>query len=105
MEHFSLIVEFNVNPEHLRKFEELIEINAHTSFNEESGCLQFDVTQGIDDPCKVVLYEIYLDEAAFHEHMTKPHTASFLKAAGPMIRSQQVWRQSRSISPGVKPLV
>ncbi|MFD2274406.1 putative quinol monooxygenase [Undibacterium arcticum] len=80
MNKFVLLVEFQVKPDDLTQFMDLVNANAHASVADEPGCLQFDVMQTLDDPCKVVLYEVYASENAFKEHMAMPHTQSFLAA-------------------------
>ena len=59
MENFGLVVEFQVKPECLARFNELLAVNARASVVKEAGCRQFDVLESNDDPCHVVLYEIY----------------------------------------------
>ena len=81
MNKFVLIVEFQVKPECLDKFNELIAINAKASVAEEPGCRQFDVLQNNDDPNHVVLYEVYDSLAAFQDHMGRAHTQAFLGQA------------------------
>jgi len=39
----------------------------------EPGCLQFTVNRSTDDPERFVLYEQYVDEAAFELHRLSPH--------------------------------
>jgi autoinducer 2-degrading protein len=39
----------------------------------EPGCLQFTALRSADDPDRFVLYESYVDEAAFDEHRATPH--------------------------------
>ena len=40
---------------------------------EEPGCLQFAVHQGVEDPRKFFLYEQYRDEAAVEAHRQTEH--------------------------------
>ncbi len=79
MNRFVLIVEFQVKPGCLEKFNEAIAINAKASVADEPGCRQFDVLHNQDDPHHIVLYEVYDDEAAFRDdHMKRSHTQTFL---------------------------
>ena len=48
MNKFVLIVEFDVRPESLEKFNQAIAINARASVAEEPGCRQFDVLHNQD---------------------------------------------------------
>ena len=47
--------------------------DAKGSVENEPGCLRFDVIQDGADPNRIWLYEVYVDEAAFQEHLKAPH--------------------------------
>jgi len=98
MDNFALVVEFQVKPEGLERFNELIAVNARASVGKESGCRQFDVLQAVDDPCRVVLYEIYDDAAAFDVHKAQDHTRTFLAAAKELVVKQTVLRLTRKLA-------
>ncbi len=102
MNKFVLLVEFDVDPSSLDAFMSLIDINARASVADEPGCYQFDVMQTLDDPNKIVLYEVYASEQAFQAHMGMAHTQTFLAAAKPMLRGQRVLRMSRKVAPPIK---
>jgi autoinducer 2-degrading protein len=99
LENFALIVEFEVRPEHLQRFNELVAINARASVEKEPGCQQFDVLYQADEPNRVVLYEIYDSAAAFAEHMACEHTKTFLQAAKELVVKQTGRRLLRSLAP------
>jgi quinol monooxygenase YgiN len=99
---FVLIVEFQVKPESLDKFSELIAVNAKASVAEEPGCRQFDVLHNQDDPCHIVLYEVYDSPAAFQDHMGRKHTQSFLAQAKELITKQTAYKLKRTVAPPVK---
>jgi len=103
MDHLVILVQFDVKPEHLPRFRELIEVNARASVREEPGCLQFDVAHEQGDPCRVLLYEIYRDAAAFDAHLAMPHTQHFLAQAKPLVERQVITRLTRTVAPPVKP--
>ena len=103
MNKFVLIVEFDVKPEHLARFNDLIAVNAKASVAEEPGCRQFDVLQDHDNPNRVVLYEVYHDAAAFQDHLGRKHTQTFLAAAKPLINKQTAYKLKRTVAPAVKP--
>ncbi len=102
MDHLVILVQFNVKPEHLPRFRELIEVNARASVRDEPGCFQFDVAHDPADPCKVMLYEIYRDAAAFDVHLAMPHTQYFLAQAKPLVERQVIARLTRTVAPPVK---
>ena len=99
MGSYVLIVTFQVKPEHLERFNQMIDVNARASVREEPGCRQFDVMRGNDDPCMVVLYEVYDNEDAFKTHATMNHTQTFLGAAKEMITGRSTMRLERMLAP------
>jgi len=96
---FVLIVEFQVKPESLARFDELIAVNAKASVASEPGCRQFDVLRALDDPCRVVLYEVYDSEGAFNTHLEQTHTKAFLGQAKELVAKQTVLKLERTVAP------
>jgi quinol monooxygenase YgiN len=47
---------------------EAVKAHAARSLSSEPGTLQFDVLVPVDEDDKVMLYEMYVDEAAFEVH-------------------------------------
>ena len=92
---FVLVVEFEVNPENLDRFHELIAENARKSVANEPGCRQFDVMRAHDQANRVLLYEVYDDQAAFEAHAKMPHVAEFFREAKPMLLEQKARRLER----------
>lgn len=88
MKNFVLTVDFEVRPEHVDRFIELISENARQSVAAEPGCLQFDVMRSRSTPNRITLYEVYVDLAAFDVHKTMPHVAAFFGKAKDMILGQ-----------------
>jgi quinol monooxygenase YgiN len=99
---FVLIVEFDVKPEHLAQFNQLIAVNAKASVADEPGCRQFDVLQAEDNPNRIVLYEVYDSAAAFQDHLGRSHTQTFLTAMKPLITKQTAYKLKRTVAPPVK---
>jgi autoinducer 2-degrading protein len=103
MNKFVLLVEFQVQPGSLDQFMKLVDTNARDSMANEPGCFQFDVMQTLDDPCKVVLYEVYASEEAFKAHMGMAHTQGFLAAVKPLVSGPpKPLRMIRRSAPAVK---
>jgi quinol monooxygenase YgiN len=96
---FVLIVEFQLEPGSGRRFLSLIGENARASLRGEKGCIQFDVLQPEGEEDRVVLYERYLDEAAFEAHLRTAHYLAFERHGGPLIKGEQV-RRLRFVEPG-----
>ena len=99
MNRFVLIVEFQVKPESLAKFNELIAVNAKASVATEPGCRQFDVLRALDDPNRIVLYEVYDSEAAFKTHLEQAHTKTFLGQVKELVTKQTAVKLARSVAP------
>jgi quinol monooxygenase YgiN len=99
MNRFVLVVDFQVKPEHLAKFNELIAVNARASVGTEPGCRQFDVLCAQDDPCRVLLYEVYDSEDAFKSHLEQAHTKTFLGQAKELVNGQTVLKLARTVAP------
>ena len=100
---FVLIVEFQVKPECLERFNQAIAVNAKASVRDEPGCRQFDVLHNQDDANHIVLYEVYDSEAAFRDdHMKRSHTQSFLALAKELVTKQTVYKLVRTVAPPVK---
>ena len=92
---FVIIAEFEVKPDRLEQFLELARTDASHSVDREPGCRQFDVTLDREQPNRVVLYEVYDDEAAFDAHLKTPHLAAFRAGIEGLIVSRHVRRLTR----------
>ena len=91
---FVIIAEFEVKPDGIERFLELARADASQSVAKEPGCHQFDVT--VDRAAsRVVLYEVYDDEAAFDAHLQTPHLETFRAGIEPLLVSRNVRRLTR----------
>jgi quinol monooxygenase YgiN len=91
---FVIVAEFEVRPEGLERFLELAKTDASQSVAKEPGCHQFDVT--VDRAGnRVLLYEVYDDQAAFDAHLQTPHLAAFRAGIEPLVVSRNVRRLTR----------
>ena len=93
---YCLVVEFEIRPEAADRFVALVSDNARASLADEPGCRQFDVLRTIEQPNRIVLYEVYADAAAFAAHMKQPHVEAFFAAARPLIVKQTAHRLERA---------
>ncbi len=71
-----LMVRIRVKPEHLEDFIHEMIGDAEGSVLNEPGCRRFDIIQDETEPTKLGLCEVYDDEAAVQDHLSRPH---FLK--------------------------
>jgi quinol monooxygenase YgiN len=77
----TLTVNLRVHPGHLEPFLGAITENAQRTFQDEPGCLYFDVCQDTTDDHHFVFYEVYVDEEAVAAHRAAPHFATWRAAA------------------------
>ena len=92
---FVIIAEFEVKPDKLEQFLELAKTDASQSVTKEPGCHQFDVALDREQPNRVVLYEVYEDEAAFDAHLGTPHLEAFRAGIDNLVISRNVRRLAR----------
>ena len=77
MSGYVVIVDFRLNSGTLAAFRAMIDANARTSVRDEPGCRRFDVVEPRGQPDRVLLYEIYDNEASFDHHCRTAHFLSF----------------------------
>jgi quinol monooxygenase YgiN len=90
MKPYVIIVEFRIKSGEMPRFMPLMLENAERSLKDEPGCRRFDVLTGEDG--RIVLYEIYDDEAAFAAHLKSRHFRHFDEASKELIASKRVER-------------
>ena len=72
MSKIALVVEFHLKPGQREAFLTIIRDHAAGTLHDEAGCLQFDVLVPNEGNDRVLLYEVYRDEAAFQVHTQSP---------------------------------
>lgn len=77
MSGFVVMVDFRLKSGVLAEFRRMIDANAHASVRDEPGCRRFDVIEVQGEADRVLLYELYDDEASFHLHCRTEHFATF----------------------------
>jgi autoinducer 2-degrading protein len=77
----ALFVTLDVRPALQERLLKAIMAQGAASLEREPGCLQFDVCLDSGNPNRVLLYEVYEDEAAFDAHGKPPHFAVWRAAA------------------------
>ncbi len=91
---FVIVAEFEVKPEAFERFVELAKTDASQSVAGEPGCHQFDVT--VDrSASRVLLYEVYDDQAAFDAHLETPHLKAFRAGIESLVVARNVRRLTR----------
>lgn len=90
MTGYVIIVDFRLKAGAQSAFRALIDANAISSAKNEQGCRRFDVIEPIGERDRVVLYEVYDDQAAFETHCTSAHFLSFDAESAPLVDDKEV---------------
>jgi quinol monooxygenase YgiN len=81
---YALVVRIRIKPENVAAFMRKLAANASAA-RKEPGCLAFNVLVDPADHTKVMLYEIYKDEAAFQEHQAQAPFKTYVEEAVPLL--------------------
>ncbi len=74
---YVVLVEFSVHKEKHLDFLQRVRQQARDSLALEAACQVFDVCHDPHDDSRVVLYEVYDNEAAFKLHLQSDHFKAF----------------------------
>src|SRR5438105_752055 len=69
MAKFAIMATIDVVPGRVDEFLPILLAHRARSLKDEPGTLQFEVMRPRDDDRKVMLYELYIDDAAFDAHV------------------------------------
>lgn len=75
MSKLSIMGTIEVPPENRDQVLPLLMAHRTRSLKDEPGTLQFEVALPRDDDSRVLLYEVYQDDAAFEMHRNSPSIA------------------------------
>lgn len=56
----------------------------------EAGCLALYAVADQENPCRITVFEVYRDEAAYQAHLNSAHFASFQQQTRDMILTRQL---------------
>ena len=82
---FALVADLRVKEKHLAEFTRRIRRHANNSVTREPGCVSFEVCNDRDDPCRFVLYEVYVSEADFETHKAMPYMQKHMRETASMM--------------------
>jgi len=88
MSKFVLTVGLVAKPDQVDRFMSMLLENAKAARETEPGCRQFDVLVDPKDRTRVMLYEVYEDDAAFQAHQQTPHFKRYIAEAIPLLQSR-----------------
>jgi (4S)-4-hydroxy-5-phosphonooxypentane-2,3-dione isomerase len=89
---YVVIVDFRLHPGAGATFRRLVDANARISAGIEPNCRRFDVVEPHEDRDRVLLVEVYDDEAAFDAHISSDHYKRFDTESAPMVSAKSVLR-------------
>lgn len=92
MTGFAVIVDFRLRSGARAEFRLLVVANADASILNEPGCRRFDVLEPWGEPDRIVLYELYDDEAAFNAHCGSAHFEQFDREIRALVSKKSVIR-------------
>jgi quinol monooxygenase YgiN len=89
MNELVLVVKIKMKADGVEQFMAEVEKNGKAARETEPGCKQFDILRDPEDPTKLLLYEVYADEAAFETHQKTPHFQHYLNHALQYLESRE----------------
>jgi quinol monooxygenase YgiN len=100
---YAVTVLLEVDERYLPEFMNAMCMQANKSLGLEKGCRQFDICVDPAERCRVFLYEIYTDKAAFDAHLKTEHFKAFDRRVSTWLISKKVECWERLIKGGPMP--
>ena len=94
---YVLVVNIRIKPENVDAFMREIIDNAKAA-RSEPGCRQFEVLVDPQDKTKLMLFEVYDDEAAFKAHQERPAFKHYVEKAVPLLASRERQFYTRALA-------
>ena len=85
----GLVVHLDIVPEKFDEFIDTARTHGKRSVEIEEGCISFQVMIPQEEPNKVILVEVYQDDAALDFHWNSDHMAAYLERTGEMITGRK----------------
>lgn len=95
MAEMTVIVEFETLEGAEPEFIRIISDHAQRTLLEEEGCLRFEVIKPVEKdgsaiPNKVIVNELYADQAALEAHNLNPRMEPLRATTGPLLKSRRL---------------
>ncbi|WP_230425925.1 putative quinol monooxygenase [Ralstonia syzygii] len=82
------IAQLDVDPQRLAEFKAVLQENASTSVRVEPGVYTLYAVALKDNPHRILVFEMYKDEAAYKAHRETPHFRKFFETTQTMVTSR-----------------
>ncbi|HWK65209.1 MAG TPA: putative quinol monooxygenase [Rhizobiaceae bacterium] len=92
MSGFVVMVDFRLKKGALAEFRRMVDANAHASVRDEPGCRRFDVIEPGGEADRVLLFEVYDDEASFDRHCRMEHFVTFDAQSSQLVAEKVVFQ-------------
>ena len=86
----AILAHLTAKPGREAEFKEKMTAQAKRCLANEPGCLQFDVAQDPKDPARLVMLEVYKDEAAIKAHQDSAHFKDFRPTISELVADRKI---------------
>jgi autoinducer 2-degrading protein len=86
----AILAYLTAKPGKEAEFKEKMTAQAKRCLANEPGCLQFDVAQDPKDPARLVMLEVYQDEAAIKAHQESAHFKDFRPVISDLVAERRI---------------
>jgi autoinducer 2-degrading protein len=86
----AILAYLTAKPGKEAEFKEKMTAQAKRCLANEPGCLQFDVAQDPKDPARLVMLEVYQDEAAIKAHQESQHFKDFRPVVSELVADRRI---------------
>ena len=83
-----LVVELEIKPDDFETFVDIVTRHAANTLRIEEDCLRFEVLKPRESKNKLMLVEMYSDDAALDRHWNSDHMAAYRQKVSEMIVSR-----------------
>ncbi len=83
-----LVVELEIKPGDFDAFVDIVTKHGANTQKIEEGCLRFEVLKPRESQKKLILVEMYADDAALDDHWNSDHMSAYRKKVSDMIVSR-----------------
>ena len=86
----AILAYLTAKPGKEAEFKDKMTAQADRCLANEPGCLQFDVAQDPNNPARLVMLEVYKDEAAIKAHQESAHFKDFRPTISELVADRKI---------------